>query len=73
MAYMYEYKGHLYNISKHPTKKNIYFCVMEDPFSETYHAVALEAPSVNALKNKINRQYKKFKKEGITNESSIEK
>ena len=63
---MHEYKlyGETYQIKPDQTTRNKFYCVMQNPFKTTYDTVVLYATSINAMKNKINRQYKKFEKEG---------
>lgn len=60
MVELYELEGVKYQIKKDPTRRNKYYCVMQNPFRVEYDTAVLCARSVNALKNKINRQYKKF-------------
>ena len=61
MTVLYAFEGVVYQIKKDPTKRNNFYCVMQDPFVTHHSTVVLHAGSVNALKNKINKQYKKFK------------
>jgi hypothetical protein len=64
---MCEYKlwGDTYQIKRDPTTRNKFYCVMQNPFNKTAHdTVVLWSTGIKAMKNKINRQYKEFKKEG---------
>ena len=61
----YELEGVVYNIRQDPTTNRVrLYCVMQNPFKTTLDTVVLYATNINAMKNKINRQYKKFEKEG---------
>lgn len=63
---MPEYKlmGNTYQIRQDPTtNRPKFYCVMQNPFKTTYDTVVLYATSVNALMNKISKQYKKYEKE----------
>lgn len=60
----YELEGVVYNIRRDPTtNRTRFYCVMQNPFKTTHDTKVLYATNINAMKNKINRQYKKFKKE----------
>ena len=61
----YELEGKVYNIRQDPTTNRVrLYCVMQNPFKNTYDTVVLYSTSTNAMRNKINRQYKKFEKDG---------
>lgn len=60
---IYELAGLVFNIKKDPTRKNIYYCVMQNPFVNYYSTKVIFGGSEDIVKQKINKQYKKFEEE----------
>lgn len=51
---------HDFKVKKDPTKKNGYYCVLQNPFNPEHDTKVIFGGSVEIVQRKIIRQYKKF-------------
>jgi len=62
---IYKLEGKEFSMHQDHTRARPHFyCVMQNPFRTTYNVVVLQATSFEILQRKIEKQYKKFEKEG---------
>ncbi len=65
MSVEFSYYGLTFFIKPDTTTKDKYYCVMQNPFRDSYDTEVLYGGSVGTVQNKIIKQYKKFWKENI--------
>lgn len=53
--------GHVFTIKPDPTRRDKYYCVMQNPFRDYWDTRVLYGGSYEIVERRISRQYTKFK------------